>query len=153
MARSEGSGSNIPKKIRDSAGNIFNIGSLTDTELLQVSGSSITSSPGGGNASIKTGTYTGDGTTSQAITGIGFRPKYVRIWRSRTGNAQNTTTFETTDGLVDNNVDGIAINLPASLTTTNAIISLDVNGFTVDDGSPTSHPNQIGVVYEFLAIG
>jgi len=112
-------------------------------------------SGGGGNASIKTGTYTGDGTESQAITGVGFRPKYIRTWRSRTGNAQNTDPFETTDGLVDNNVDGIAVDLTtASMKTAdNAIISLDVDGFTVDDDGGNSHPNQSGVVYEYLAIG
>jgi len=104
---------------------------------------------------IKTGTYTGDGTTSQDITGLGFTPKYVRIWRSRTGASQNTNPFETTDGLVDNHVDGLAVDLSAAnmKTATNAIAAIISDGFRVDDDDGNSHPNQSGVVYEYLAIG
>ena len=29
---------------------------------------------------VKTGTYTGDGETSQGITGVGFAPKWVKVW-------------------------------------------------------------------------
>jgi len=52
MTRSEGGGSNTAKRIRDSAGNVYNFNNLTDTELLQVSGNSITSTPPGGGGGI-----------------------------------------------------------------------------------------------------
>lgn len=49
-------------------------------------------------AATKTGTYTGDGTTSQAITGVGFAPSYVRIWRVR-GTQGSIEADETLDEL------------------------------------------------------
>ena len=44
---------------------------------------------------IVTGTYDGDGATSQAITGIGFKPKYVKIW-VHPGAEADTEIFEAT---------------------------------------------------------
>ena len=41
------------------------------------------------------GTYTGDGSTSQAITGVGFAPKYVKIVNRETVNASTVGVFET----------------------------------------------------------
>ena len=102
-----------------------------------------------------TGTYTGDGTTSQAITGIGFRPKYLRIWVRVTVNAAALPVFETTDTIIDDSPDGLAIlhpglNVPHQ-SETNTIISLDADGFTVDDDGADGHPNKLGTVYNYLA--
>jgi hypothetical protein len=108
---------------------------------------------GGGSASIDTGTYTGDGTESQAITGIGFQPKYVRIWKRTTSRNTFMVPFETTDTMVDDNVAGMACELNVMKSETNAIISLDSDGFTVDDGGSDGDPNANGGVYNYIAIG
>lgn len=107
--------------------------------------------------SMKTGTYTGDGTTSQSITGIGFQPKYVRIWNRLTVDGEGTTDMptETTDTIMDDNVDGGAIEYAGDKMKfqTNKIISLDADGFTVHDAGEDDHPNKNGQVYNYLAFG
>jgi len=105
------------------------------------------------NADHATGTYTGDGTTSQAITGVGFPPKYVRVWVSVTSNATGTSPYATTDSFVDNNADGLAWEEDSGTSRTNRIISLDDDGFTVDDGGSDLDPNANGTTYEYLCLG
>jgi len=111
------------------------------------------------SAYIRTGTYTGDGTISQAITGIGFQPKYVKIWPRQTVDTTELITYETTAEIMDDNASGGAI---AAFTAAanysdafyaNRIISLDADGFTVDDAAGDYDPNKNGQVYNYLALG
>ena len=100
-----------------------------------------------------TGTYTGDGELSQGITGIGFAPKYVKVWWRQT-SATATYSYETTDTMVDDNASGMAFSdrgVPAGgmATYINAIISLDADGFTVDDAGGDEHPNKNTEVYNY----
>lgn len=102
---------------------------------------------------IKTGTYTGDGSTGQAITGVGFQPKYVKIWKHPASDS-NYETIEKLDvtwadyafehGLVAANEHRFRVD---------KINSLDADGFTVDDGGGDYYPNANGVVYDYLALG
>ena len=104
-------------------------------------------------SNTKTGTYTGDGTTSQGITGIGFAPKYVLIVRKVT--SQTTVEYHyTTDVIVDDIAAGASVEDTGSATTVidNAIISLDSDGFTVDDNGLDEDPNQNTVTFNYLAI-
>ena len=105
-------------------------------------------------AKIKSGTYTGDNTESQAITGVGFKPKYVRIWEQSLIQAQ-ILVFETTADIVDDNAAGAAvfINSANAKILFNKIISLDADGFTVDDNGINDAPNVDGQIYNYLAIG
>jgi len=104
-------------------------------------------------AKIKTGQYTGDGTISQAITGIGFRPKYVRIW------PHFEPPSETVDYELYERTDGFYTEFAFMLHYTymrfrdNRIISLDSDGFTVDDDDVDSHPNKLNQEYNYLALG
>jgi len=113
-------------------------------------------------ANIATGTYTGDGTTSQAITGVGFTVKYLRIvFRATTGAPiQAHGEMWTTDIIVDNHAGGLAYSetnvgdatgVPATLES--AIIALGSDGFTVDDQGTNDHPNTQSATYEYVAIG
>ena len=113
-------------------------------------------------AQIATGTYTGNGSTSHAITGIGFAPKYVKIWASIGSSALDadniqTDAIETTDSMVDNNGLGMAWqhlsgdNNPVMRV--NRIIAIGSDGFTVDDAGDDTHPNKNNQVYEFLCLG
>jgi hypothetical protein len=110
-------------------------------------------------AHIATGTYTGDGATSQAITGVGFQPKYVLISKRQTSGANyaDREVVFTTDVIVDDSASGMAIQIANASNTTqgveNAIISLDADGFTVDDSGADADPNANTIVYNYLAIG
>lgn len=108
-------------------------------------------------ARISTGNYTGDGATSQGITGIGFAPKYVKIWsQTATTNGTTLTSYETTDDAVDDNASGFSVQHSAAGDTTwqtNQIISLDSDGFTVDDNGADTDPNTNTRVYKYLAVG
>jgi len=110
----------------------------------------------GGNAEIVTGTYTGDGTLSQAIVGIKQAPKFLKVWEFVTTGNTAIDSFETTDTMVDDNVLGVAVNMANGKTVLAAIVSLDADGFTVGDQAGPSggnHPNKLGTVYNYLAIG
>jgi len=109
-------------------------------------------------ACIKTGEYTGDGTTGQAITGLGFTPKFVKIWRRETVSNSITRIYETTTEIIDDHADGMAIRQDDSVSgvpevAANAIISLDADGFTVDDNGADSAPNKLNDVYNYMCLG
>lgn len=109
-------------------------------------------------ARIKTGTYTGNDATSQGITGVGFKPKYLRVWQRATVNNTAIEVFETIDQIMDDHADGGASHLVMAWGQSqrfeiNRLISLDTDGFTVDDNGANEHPNQNGVVYNYLAMG
>jgi len=106
-------------------------------------------------AHIKTGNYTGDGTISQAITGVGFKPIFLWIFE-RAADTGAVNVFYTSDNYITTDADGIAVRLISTGNLTgqdNSIISLDADGFTVDDNASNNHPNQNGTVYEYLAFG
>ena len=112
------------------------------------------------SANIVTGTYTGDGATSQAITGVGFAVKYLMITRRITsaGALFNKEVTITTNIIVDDNAAGFAINLDdgsggESGWVTDAIIALGSDGFTVDDAGANLEPNVSGGTYNYIAIG
>ena len=107
------------------------------------------------SAYIRTGTYTGDGAVSKAITGVGFQPKYVRIWTRQTVNNADVVIVETTDTIGDDHANGGAIVLLGGTVdfVTDRIISLDADGFTVGDAGADLHPNKNGQVYNYLCFG
>ena len=110
-------------------------------------------------AKIKSGTYLGDDTTANAITGVGFQPIYVKVWRREVGSGVIVEVFETSTDIIDDNTSGMSIDMTGTMTgkrpesIIDAIISLDADGFTVDDGGSDSHPNTSGVIYNYLAMG
>lgn len=129
-------------------------GDLDLNGAIDVSGlAALTTGTLGGDAitKIKTGTYTGDGTTSKAITGVGFTPKMVIIFlHAAAGNAAYPFikfTDVVTDGALKMQEDaGMQI-------TANTIISLDADGFTVDDAGADDHPNTNLSVYDYICLG
>jgi len=97
-----------------------------------------------------TGTYTGDGNATQAIAGVGFQPKLIFIIH-RVPAGTNTPSVKTDqDGLNAYSYDAVA---PAWRYTTDEIISLDANGFTVGDGTVLGR-NDLNVLaqdYDYVA--
>ena len=106
-------------------------------------------------AGIVSGTYTGDGTTSQAITGLGGTPKYLRIWEQKTTDTSALFIFETTTEIIGDIAGGGSIrksDSDAFRFKDNRVVSLDSDGFTVGDDSIDAHPNKNGRVYNYLGL-
>lgn len=102
-----------------------------------------------------TGTYEGDGTLGLAIVGLGFAPKNVAIWVRLEGFSDWADKWERTpDFYADNSFMHISLGSGGGhRNQVNALISLDVDGFTVDDGGVDNNPNKDGQLYYYLAIG
>ena len=99
---------------------------------------------------IKTGRYTGDGTTSHAIRGVGFRPKYVHIEPLVDSEGGHELFYKTAEHDAD-----MCVFQSGTMVYKydNRIISLDADGFTVSDDGNNSHPNMDGRVYSYVALG
>lgn len=122
--------------------NIEHLGSLKawGTALSVLSGSDE-------NAGV-VGIYTGNGAATLAVTGIGFAPKLLIIYRQATGGSQGMKTGS--DGLSTKIWETSGVGYYA----VDQIISLDSNGFTVGDGTGTAnHFNVSSAVYTYIALG
>lgn len=97
---------------------------------------------------IKTGTYTGNGSTDQDITGVGFDPLFVAIWVDDGGNAGCWIrgNWSADESYKEKPAGGHEAN-------TDEIISLDTDGFSVDDAGADSHPNTDTEIYYYIALG
>ena len=110
---------------------------------------------------IHTAEYTGNGATSQGITGVGFSPKFVLINAKKTSVAlspENYSLVYSTDIVVDDISGGAAWSAQQNTgidwaLVDDQIISIDSDGFTVDDNGVDTHPNKDSQVYNYLAIG
>jgi len=98
-----------------------------------------------------TGTYTGDGAATLVITGVGFQPKIVFVYRHE---------IVKPDWCVKNDQDGVNSNFSDGAGTqwwygADMIISLDADGFTVGDGTvfATNVFNVAGKVYTYICWG
>lgn len=104
-----------------------------------------------------TGTYTGDGSTGQAIA-IGFNvptrvPRYVKVWQQVTSDGDEAKIYETTPDILDDSPSGGAIDAKDAKFNENRIIAFGADSFTVDDNGGDEHPNQSGAIYNFVAEG
>lgn len=101
-------------------------------------------------AQIATGTYTGDGGASQAITGIPFTPQFVMIEKRETVDGTNTDTWWNTAEIMDDNAAGIAVRQTAGVLRVNidTIVSYQAVGFTVEGVL-----NANTVIHNFVCIG
>lgn len=129
----------------------------SDSATAAASQQSIKAYVDGKFAQIATGSYTGDGETSQGITGVGFQPKYVKIWVRYTVAGTQADLWETTDTIMDDNASGGAFEFDVTAERwefePDKIIALGSDGFTVDDAGADDHPNTNSTVYNYMAIG
>jgi len=98
---------------------------------------------------MTTGTYTGDGAATQAIAGVGFTPRFVIIYRQDVVN-------KTPGWKIDQ--DGVfcgLLNTDTWIYADDMIISLDVDGFTVGDGTGygLNAFNVVTIVYTYICFG
>jgi len=97
-------------------------------------------------ARIATGTYTGNGAATQAITGVGFQPKRVEIYPQVDATNPETPIIKT-------NQDGTKSRYHSAYKDDH-VVSLDSNGFTVGDGTgDTNYCNVSSRVYTYVAFG
>lgn len=85
---------------------------------------------------MKTGTYTGDGNPTKAVTGVGFQPRF--LWIFSQVDATGTIGRKTDQ-------DGTSSGYSTSDYETDYIISLDSDGFTVGDGTGGTGGNVFNV--------
>jgi hypothetical protein len=101
-------------------------------------------------ARVYTNSYTGDGGTEHAITGVGFSPKWIFLVNHATSSIEFYFWFY---GIPDGysfrfygaDIEYRIIN--------DAITVIGSDGFTVSDGGADEHPNKNGIVYDFICIG
>ena len=155
------------------SGQIIIGGSSGPTAATITAGSNITITNGDGSISIAasvssgtqfaTGSYTGNGGTSNAITGVGFQPKLLHITKKLTNVGDDFLRREwawTSDVIIDDISGGGFISVPGVNASgddpsmeDDGILSLDSDGFTVDDDGADFDPNANTVVYNYWAIG
>ena len=98
------------------------------------------------------GSYTGDGTTSMAVTGLGITPEAV--WIFANDNVANAAVFHyTTTQMLATSTKSVESTPSAQSYVQNAIIAFGSGSFTVDDGGDDGHPNKNGNVYFYIAWG
>jgi hypothetical protein len=107
----------------------------------------------GGNCSIETGTYTGNGALDKKIT-TSITPKYVKVWYYTAVDGQNDVIFEKVDTMGDNwSIMHCVTATKEHQIKDNGLITLDVDGFHVDDDGINNHPNANGFTYCYLVLG
>ena len=94
---------------------------------------------------LKIGSYTGNGQVSQSITGIGFKPVYVKIISNDSVDA-DAWVFERIDNMVADR--SISHYQGYTLNRGDRLKSLDEDGFTVGGQANTN-----GKEYVYIAIG
>ena len=95
------------------------------------------------------GSYTGDGSTEQGITGVGTSPEVlIVIPRPSAQGTGNLYLKMVNWGIYALKIGGSS---PYVYFYDNRINSLDGDGFTVDDDGTDQHPNKNGVTYDYFA--
>jgi len=93
-------------------------------------------------------TYTGDGNTGRAITGVGFQPDFV--WYKDRTSANNHHVFDSVRG-AGNYLFTSATN--AEATDTNRLTSFDADGFTIGSAAGTNYNGNNYVAWCWKAGG
>lgn len=109
------------------------------------------------NCKIKLGSYEGNDTTSQAITGVGFQVLAVFIAPRPAGADGATHIYMRWDGATANWGD-MCLHLSTEagaevFERDDKVIALGSDGFTVDDAGGNGHPNKSGTTYDYLTFG
>ncbi len=100
---------------------------------------------------IDVGSYTGDGTATQAITGIGFLPLFCIIWMRDGGDSDGGIAFRATP-----DSDALSIGQQENVIEyVGNISSLDADGFSVQNqGSANNFDgNKNGKAYTYVCFG
>jgi hypothetical protein len=104
-------------------------------------------------AQVAVGSYTGDGSSDLAVTGVGFEPSAIWIAFRQTSNTGNTNIVYCTPQILDNQTEAGIFHKGGGghATYSGLVVSFDDDGFSVNGG--TNDPNTDGAIYDYLAIG
>ena len=94
------------------------------------------------SAEISTSSYTGNGSSSRSITGLGFQPDYVIVHANDTSTARAGVHRPTAVGGTS------SLNFNAASNISNGITGLQSDGFLVGSNSAT---NANGIAYDYVA--
>ena len=92
--------------------------------------------------------YTGDGTTSRAITGVGFQPDFT--WIKNRSVARNHKIYDTVRGAYQALESDTS---DAEATNTNGLASFDADGFTINDQNNINGNTEAIVAWNWKAGG
>ncbi|MCJ7560480.1 hypothetical protein MUO79_07660 [Candidatus Bathyarchaeota archaeon] len=110
------------------------------------------SSPAGGGKTAYA-TYTGDGAATQAIVGVGFRPRFVQILE----RTNNDATVKFACAITEDGGNTLLMqNFPSTtFYELDHVISFDADGFTVGDGTGGvgNQLNKAGIDYNYICFG
>jgi len=116
----------------------------------------VMSLPEGAEMRMKTGSYTGNPNATQSVTGVNFQPEFVIVWARVDGSGVISPVFKiASDGTKSLHGTFLSPNAAAQYEDDH-IVSLDVDGFTVGDGTGASYGNVCNVntrVYSYVAFG
>lgn len=121
--------------------------------------SSIAETGQSGWLNIATGTYTGTGGTSgtRAITGIGFRPKFVLVWSNDTAEIYPAFSIDTAITGLGANIAFLGENGWGTSSVSDRFNSFDADGFTISIGSSATAGNKAlnknAATFYYLALG
>lgn len=98
---------------------------------------------------IKVGTYVGDGSVGHAITGVGFQPDALSIWKNGSESDGDEGYFTTKDAIAK--AGGILTTRFRSVGELRGgeVQSLEADGFKLNT---TGDPNANGITYNYLAL-
>ena len=109
-----------------------------------------------GSCYIETGSYTGDGSTSNTVTLADTELIIKDLWIVLSGSDGATVpSYFTTSDLVDDDAQGLCLRISGGGTTLQdqMIKSLGTGSFVVDDQGTDSNPNKNGETYYYVARG
>jgi len=95
---------------------------------------------------IKVGSYVGDGAVGHAITGVGFQPDVLILWKNGAETTNTEGYITTKDAIADS---GGILTSAFNGSKSGRIQSLDSDGFTLNT---TGDPNGNGITYNYLAL-
>lgn len=107
---------------------------------------------GTGVGEVAVGSYTGDGSTDQAITGLGFQPKAMWIF-TETDTNRIFLMIENTDSNWYYTVSAGGGGQWQATALREGILTLDADGFSVSDGGVDDYPNKNTAKHWFFAVG
>ncbi len=142
----------IVKRLQVTGPVTLTMGAVADGEALVRSGASIVGSSS--FVKMETGTYSGDGTTSNVVSlsNSTITPDYVKVWENESVDGNSVQVVYSTGSYVGVGT-GMAVNSTNGQAKEDKIIAMAAGSFTVDDNGSDEHPNMNGQSYQYLVIG
>jgi len=97
------------------------------------------------------GQYTGDGQVSMNVTGLGFQPRLVLVWRDGLATGAAVDFYMTTDQDGNRCIVHLQGNTNFKIRR-EWLMGVITDGFVVGDNNANQNPNANGVTYQYVAL-